>query len=152
MADRPARLPLWARAGLPLVVAAVALLIGSGVFSSKPQTGAQRAAAIESVIRCPSCTDISVAQSNETTAVTVRHEIQREVAQGRSTAQIEQGLVAQYGQTILLAPPDSGGFAVIWLVPIALGAGALVVVGVLFWRRSKEFGALLGQRPAERST
>jgi cytochrome c-type biogenesis protein CcmH len=152
VADRPARLPLWARASLPFVVVGVALLIGSGVFSGKPQTGAQRAAAIESVIRCPSCTDISVAQSNETTAVTVRHQIQREVAQGRTTAQIEQGLVAQYGQTILLEPPDSGGFAVIWLVPIVLGAGALVVVGVLFWRRSKEFGALLDQRPAEQST
>ena len=58
-----------------------------------------------------------------------------------STAQIEQTLVDQYGQNIMLEPPDSGGFAVIWIVPIVLAAGALAVVGTLFWRRSRLFAA-----------
>ena len=71
----------------------------------------------------------------------MRHEIERQVAPGRSTAQIEQTLVDQYGQTILLEPPDSGGFAVIWIVPIVLAAGALIVIGTLFWRRSRLFSA-----------
>jgi hypothetical protein len=30
---------------------------------------------------------------------------------------------------------------VIWIVPIVLAAGALVVVGALFWRRSRLFAA-----------
>jgi cytochrome c-type biogenesis protein CcmH len=123
------------------VVLAVALVIGSGVLSAKPQTPAQRAVAIESVVRCPSCIDVSVAQSEQTTALAVRHEIERQVAQGRSTGQIEQTLVAQYGQTILLEPPDADGFAIIWIVPIVLGAGAIGVIGVLFWRRSRQFNA-----------
>jgi len=139
VADRSPRQPLWFRLGLPLVVLAVALVIGSGVFASKPQTPAQRAAAIESVVRCPSCIDVSVAQSEESTALAVRHQIQRQVAQGRSTAQIERTLVSQYGPTILLEPSDSGGFAVIWIVLIVLGVGALGVIGVLFWRRSRQF-------------
>jgi cytochrome c-type biogenesis protein CcmH/NrfF len=122
--------------GLPLVVLAVALVIGSGVFSAKPQTDAQRASAIESVVRCPSCIDVSVAQSEETTALAVRHEIQRLVAQGRSTTQIKATLVSQYGPTILLEPP---GFPFIWIVPIVLGSGALLVIGILFWRRSRQF-------------
>jgi cytochrome c-type biogenesis protein CcmH/NrfF len=138
MTDRSTRLPLWVRTGLPLVVVAVALVIGSGALSGKPQTPAQRAAAIEAVVRCPSCIDVSVANSEETTALAVRHEIQRQVAQGRSTGQIEQTLVDQYGQTILLEPP---GFPFIWIVPIMLGAGALGVIGVLFWRRSRQFSA-----------
>jgi len=71
----------------------------------------------------------------------VRHEIERQVARGVSTAQIEQTLVDQYGQNILLEPPDSGGFAVIWIVTIVLAAGALLVVGALFWRRSRQFAA-----------
>jgi cytochrome c-type biogenesis protein CcmH len=123
------------------VVLIVALVIGSGVLSGKPQTPAQRADAIESVVRCPSCIDVSVAQSEESTALAVRHEIEQQVAQGRSTAQIERTLVAQYGQTILLEPPDADGFAIIWMVPIVLGAGALGAVGVLFWRRSRQFSA-----------
>jgi cytochrome c-type biogenesis protein CcmH/NrfF len=137
----PVRRSLWVRIGAPLVVVAVALAIGSGVFSGKPETATQRAARIEAVVRCPSCIDVSVLQSQETTAVAVRHEIERQVAHGVSTAQIEQTLVDQYGQNILLEPPDSGGFAVIWIVPIVLAAGALVVVGTLFWRRSRLFAA-----------
>ena len=140
MADRTARLPLLTRIAVPLVVVAVALVIGSGVLSSKPQTPAQRAAAIESVVRCPSCIDVSVADSEETTALAVRHQIERQVAQGRSTSQIEQTLVDQYGPTILLEPTDP--FALIWIVPIVAGAGALLVIGVLFWRRSRQFSAM----------
>jgi cytochrome c-type biogenesis protein CcmH/NrfF len=137
----PVRRSLWVRIGTPLVIVAVALAIGSGVFSGKPETEAQRAARIEAVVRCPSCIDVSVAQSQETTALAVRHEIEQQVARGVSTAQIEQTLVDEYGQNILLEPPDSGGFAVIWIVPIVLAAGALVVVGALFWRRSRLFAA-----------
>ena len=135
------RRPLWLRIALPLAVLAVALVIGSGAFSGKAQTSAQRASAIESVVRCPSCIDVSVAQSEASTALSVRHEIERLVAQGRSTAQIEQTLVNQYGQTILLEPPDADGFALIWIVPIVLGVAALAVIGVLFWRRSRQFSA-----------
>jgi cytochrome c-type biogenesis protein CcmH len=137
----PVRRSLWVRIGTPLLIVAVALAIGSGVFSGKPETEAQRAARIEAVVRCPSCIDVSVAQSQETTALAVRREIEQQVARGVSTAQIEQTLVDEYGQNILLEPPDSGGFAVIWIVPIVLAAGALVVVGALFWRRSRLFAA-----------
>jgi cytochrome c-type biogenesis protein CcmH/NrfF len=141
MAESSVRRPLWLRIALPLVVLAVALVIGSGVLSGKPQTPAQRASAIESVVRCPSCIDVSVAQSEASTALSVRHEIERLVAQGRTTAQIKQTLVNQYGQTILLEPPNADGFPIIWIVPIVLGAGALGVIGVLFWRRSRQFSA-----------
>lgn len=142
MAERRTRLPIGYRIALPLVVAAVTLLIGSGVFSAQPSTPAQRAAAIESVVRCPSCTDVSVAQSNESTALSVRHLIERQVAEGRTAGQIEGTLVSQYGPTILLVPPATGGFALIWIVPIVLGLGALVAVAALFWRRSWQFSAL----------
>jgi cytochrome c-type biogenesis protein CcmH len=130
------------RVALPLLVLAVALLIGSGVFSGTPQTPAQRASAIEADVRCPSCIDVSVAQSEETTALAVRHEILRMVEEGHSTGQIDHTLVAQYGQTILLVPPSTGGFALIWILPIALASGALVFVAVFFVRRSRQFADL----------
>ena len=139
---RLARVPLWARVILPLLVLGVALLIGSGVFDSSPETVAQRAAVIESNVRCPACTDLSVAQSNSTTAIAVRHQIESMLAAGSSTADINQTLVSEYGQTILLTPPDSGGIPLIWIIPLVLGVGAVGAVGVLFWRRSREFDAL----------
>ena len=137
-----AGVPLWARVILPLLVLGVALLIGSGVFDSSPQTAAQRAALIEANVRCPACTDLSVSQSNSTTAIAVRHQIESMVASGSSTADIDQTLVSEYGQTILLTPPDSGGIPVIWLIPLVLGVGVVAAVGVLFWRRSREVEAL----------
>jgi cytochrome c-type biogenesis protein CcmH/NrfF len=142
VAERTVRLPLWFRVALPLAVLAVALALGSGALDSSTPTTGQRAAAIEAGVRCPSCTDLSVAQSNATTAIAVRHQIESMVSAGRSTADIDQALVSEYGQTILLVPPDAGGVPVIWIIPIVLGAAALVGVGVVFWRRSRDFGAL----------
>ena len=136
------RVPLWARVLLPLAVLGIALLIGSGAFDSSSETVAQRAAGIEANVRCPSCTDLSVAQSNATTAIAVRHQIETMVAGGSSTADIDQTLVSEYGQTILLVPPDAGGLAVIWIIPLVLGAVTVLAVGVLFWRRSRQFDAL----------
>jgi cytochrome c-type biogenesis protein CcmH/NrfF len=137
--------PLWARVAVPLAVLAVALVIGSGVFDATAPTVAQRAAAIEADVRCPSCTDLSVAESNATTAIAVRHQIEGLVASGRSTAQIDQVLVSEYGQTILLVPPDTGGVPLIFIIPLVLGAAALAGVGVLFWRRTRQFDALRTQ-------
>ena len=134
--------PLWARVLLPLLVLGVALLVGSGAFDSSSQTVAQRAAVIETNVRCPACTDLSVAQSNSTTAIAVRHQIESMVAAGSSTTDIERTLVSEYGQTILLTPPDSGGIPLIWVIPLVLGVGAVFAVAVLFWRRSREFEAL----------
>ena len=151
MAERAAtrrRVPLWAQVALPLLVLVVALVIGAGVFSSTPETAAQRAAAIETGVRCPSCTDVSVADSDATTAVAVRHQIQSMVDAGRSTAAIDQVLVSEYGQTILLVPPDTAGVPLIYVVPLVLGAGALATVGILFWRRTRQFDALRARETA----
>ncbi len=139
---RAHRFPLWLRVALPLAVLAVALIIGSGALDSAPESVAQRAAGIEADVRCPSCDDLSVAQSNETTAIAVRHQIESMVASGASTADIDQTLVSEYGQTVLLTPPDAGGIPVLWIVPLVVLVGALGGVGVLFWRRSRDFGEL----------
>lgn len=127
---------------LALVVLAVALVIGSGVTSGAPPSAAQRAAELETEIRCPSCEDISVAQSSTASAVAVRHEVGRLAAAGTSDRAIEERLVAQYGPSILLQPPDSGLSSLVWLLPLV--AGILAVGGLLafFWRRSRTWRRL----------
>ncbi len=137
---RSRHFPLWTLLGVVLVVA---LLIGGGVFSSSPPTNAQRAAAIESVIRCPSCEDLSVAVSTAPTAVTVRATVRQLVDQGRSDQQIKDYLAARYGSAIVLEPPTSGWSALVWALPIAAGlAGLAVLVVVLVRRRRRGPGAL----------
>ena len=76
------------------------------------------------------------------------------VAAGSSTADIEQTLVSEYGQSILLVPPDTGGIPRhLGGAPWCSGVGALLGVGVVFWRRSRAFDALkaAGDVPATRA-
>jgi cytochrome c-type biogenesis protein CcmH len=132
----------WLGLGALLVVLVVALAIGSGLGSEGHQTDAQRAAALETQIRCPSCEDVSAADSSASAAVAVRQEIAHMVAEGRTDQQIENALVGRYGPTILLRPPTRGLTSLVWIVPAVAGAGAIVVLGVLFWRRSREMARL----------
>jgi cytochrome c-type biogenesis protein CcmH len=126
------RFPLWTLLGVVLVVA---LVIGSGVFRSGAPTPAQRAYAIESVVRCPSCEDLSVADSTAQTAVTVRAAVVRQLAQGRTNQQIEDYLVARYGSSIVLDPPASGWSLLVWLLPILAGLVAVTALVVVLVRR-----------------
>jgi cytochrome c-type biogenesis protein CcmH len=127
--------PLWTLLGVVLVVA---LVIGSGVLSSSPPTPAQRAAAIESVIRCPSCEDLSVAVSSAPTAVTVRATVAHLIGQGQSDQQIKDYLVTRYGSAIVLSPPASGWSALVWVLPVVVGVlGVAGLVVVLVRRRRR---------------
>jgi|SRR5579863_2245549 cytochrome c-type biogenesis protein CcmH len=132
---------------LALAVLAVALVVGSGVASSAPPTAAQRAAALDAQIRCPSCEDISVAQSSAASAIAVRHEVARLASAGATDKEIEQQLVAQYGPSILLAPPDSGLSSLVWLLPLVAGIVAVAGLATFFWRRSRTWQRLRSAPP-----
>ena len=128
---RARRFPWWTLMGVVLVVA---LVIGTGVLRSSPQTPAQRASAIDSDIRCPSCEDLSVADSSAPTAVTVRATVRQLVVAGRTDQQIQQYLVARYGSSIVLDPPASGWSLLVWVLPLAGGVLAVVLLAVVFAR------------------
>ena len=112
-----------------VVVFGVALLV-----SANQSSAASRAAHLESLVKCPSCEDLSVAQSNATTAVAVRHEIVADVAAGKSDNQILTSIENAYGTSILLSPPTSGLGVLLWIVPLGVVL-ALIVVGLRLRRR-----------------
>ncbi len=118
---------LWA-----LALVAVAAL----AFFSAPSapSSASRVAHLETLVRCPSCEDISVAQSNATSAVAVRHEIEAKVSSGASDNQILTSLEATYGTSILLSPPTSGLGVLLWAVPVA-GLLLMVVIALRLAKR-----------------
>jgi cytochrome c-type biogenesis protein CcmH len=127
----------WAVGAVLAVAVIVALLVGAGTFTSTPPTPARRAAAIESTIRCPSCQDLSVAQSTAPTAVTVRATVTELIARGRTDDQIRAYLVDRYGATIDLEPPTSGWSALVWIVPMVGLAVALLVAAIVLGRRRR---------------
>ena len=118
-----------------LFLAAAALVAALAAFAApRPDSFAARVAHLESLVRCPSCEDLSVAQSDATSALAVRHEIEARVRAGASDTAILTSLEAAYGPSVLLTPPTSGLGALLWAVPAA-GVGTLGLVVVRLARR-----------------
>jgi cytochrome c-type biogenesis protein CcmH len=117
-----------------LAVVAVSLGLGAA-RQSGARTPTQRAAAIDAVVRCPSCEGLSVADSSSSTAVAIRSAVLARVRAGQSDAQVEAFLVSRYGPGILLRPPMSGLAGVVWLLPVAAALAGIVGLAVVFWRR-----------------
>ena len=119
---------LW----LIAVVAVVALAL---VTSPTSSSAAQRVAHLETLVKCPSCQDLSVAQSTSSSSLAVRHEITSMVAKGESDTQILTTIETAYGPSILLSPSTSGLGALLWILPSAIFVGLGVTVVVLRRRR-----------------
>ena len=93
-----------------------------------------RIAHLESMVKCPACDDLSVAESNATSSIAVRNDITRRVHEGQSDTKILTSLEATYGTSILLSPSTSGLGLLLWVVPLAALA-ALLVAGYRLARR-----------------
>lgn len=113
----------WLLLGVVLVVA---LVVGSGQFGGGRQSAASRAAMLDRELRCPSCVDLSVAQSDAITAIAIRVYVAHAVAQGESDRAIIGYLESRYGASVLMAPGTSGPGSSLWY--LAGGFALLVVV------------------------
>jgi cytochrome c-type biogenesis protein CcmH len=118
---------LWCLAFL--CVLAVTLLEAPSTASTSG-----RIAHLETLVKCPACDDLSVAQSNATSSIAVRHDITRRVKEGQSDNKILTSLEATYGTSILLSPSTSGLGLLLWLVPLG-AVVALAVAAVRLVRR-----------------
>jgi cytochrome c-type biogenesis protein CcmH len=94
-----------------------------------------RIARLETLVKCPACDDISVAQSNATSAIAVRNEITQRVRAGASDNAILTSLESRYGSSILLSPSTSGVGILLWAVPLAVVAVAVIAALRLARRR-----------------
>jgi len=120
-----------------LWVAALIVVAGLGVATSPhAPTSTSRIDRLETLVKCPSCEDLSVAVSNATSAVAVRNEIVAKVRAGKSDNQILTSLEDVYGPSILLSPPTSGVGALLWAGPL-LVLVALVGIGLRLARRRR---------------
>ena len=106
---------------------------------------------IENDVMCTSCREsLAVAQSPQ--ADSERSYIRGLIAQGLTKQQIEQNLVAQYGEAVLGKPPASGfSLTVYVLPPVILAAGITILLFTLpRWRRRARTAPDRGSAPATR--
>ena len=128
------------RALLPWLAMAVLLITAFAVSTkgdSGPATTAERVTRIASEVRCPTCRQLSAAESDAPAAEAVRVAIATRVEQGQSDAAIRAFLVSRYGSDILLKPGRSGVAALVWALPVAAFVCALAGLAYAFhrWRR-----------------
>ncbi len=122
------------------VVAVVALalaLAGSAAAAcTKPRASL---ASLEGQVMCPICHE-TLDQSQSAVAAQIRGIIRRKIARCETEAQIKRELVADFGQSILAAPPHRGFDLLAWWLPLGgIIAGALAI-GYGVWRWSRRDG------------
>ena len=98
---------------------------------ANPATEA-RARNLQRQLRCLVCQGESIDESGSPFANDVRHLVRQQIAQGKSDAQIEDFLVARYGDFILMKPPVQPNTWLLWLAPfLVLGTGGAVAALVV---------------------
>ena len=117
------------------VVAVVTLAVGA-TGDRAPRTESERVQAIASEVRCPTCQNLSAAESNAKAAQAVREEIRTRVRRGETNSEIRAFLVSRFGQEIILKPETRGVAGIVWVLPV-LGGVAVVAGLVVTFRRWK---------------
>jgi cytochrome c-type biogenesis protein CcmH len=134
---RRRRSSAWASWVVLVIVVGVALGVGAS-RGGPPPSPEQRANAIDSLVRCPSCQGISVADSSASTAVAIRRAVLARVRAGQTDGQIDAFLVSRYGPGILLRPPVHGSTAWVWVLPPAAAVVATAGLVSVLWRRRRQ--------------
>jgi cytochrome c-type biogenesis protein CcmH len=91
-----------------------------------------RARNLQRQLRCLVCQGESIDESNSPFAGDVRHLVRQQIAEGKSDRQIEDFLVARYGDFILMKPPLQSDTWLLWLAPfLVLGlAGGVAAMTI----------------------
>ena len=91
-----------------------------------------RARNLQRQLRCLVCQGESIDESNSDFSADIRHLVRQQIAAGKSDQQIQDFLVARYGDFILMKPPVEPDTWLLWLAPfLVLGtAGGVAWVTV----------------------
>jgi cytochrome c-type biogenesis protein CcmH len=132
--------PVRPRQLLPWLVMGVLLVTAFTISThrdSRPETTQARVKRVASEVRCPTCRQLSAAESDAPAAEAVRVAIAKRVEQGESDAEIRAFLVSAYGDDILLKPGGSGVAGLVWALPVAAFVCAVAGLAVAFrrWHR-----------------
>lgn len=88
-------------------------------------------------LRCPTCTGLSVLESDAKFSVQIKDIVKEQVEQGKSKDEILAYFTERYGPWILRAPPKSGFNALAWILPIAVLLLGPPLVWFFVWRRRR---------------
>ena len=84
---------------------------------------------VASDLRCPTCTGLSVLDSDAPFSVQIKNEVKEQLAAGKGKSEILRFFTDRYGPWILREPPKDGINLWAWLIP----GGILLIGPILIW-------------------
>ncbi|MDD9951800.1 MAG: cytochrome c-type biogenesis protein CcmH [Zetaproteobacteria bacterium] len=98
-------------------------------------------------LRCPTCTGLSVLQSDAPFSLQIRATVLEQLEQGKSAAEIRDFFTSRYGLWILRSPPVEGIHLLAWFIPTVIAVVGALAVWIVFWRRRR---SSMGERTRSR--
>jgi cytochrome c-type biogenesis protein CcmH len=96
-----------------------------------------RTTAVASTLRCPVCQGESIQDSPSELAQQMRSVVRDRLRAGQSPDEIRAYFVSRYGEWILLEPKMTGLNIALYVLPIVIVAGGLILIVVLVRRWTK---------------
>lgn len=112
-----------------------------GPPAGKPLAGDEldrRTQKLASIMRCPVCQALSVADSPTASAIAMREEARGLLAAGYTEEQVLEFFEKAYGEFILLEPKKKGLNLLVWVAPILFLLGGAVLVALRVKRSAPE--------------
>jgi cytochrome c-type biogenesis protein CcmH/NrfF len=108
------------------------LAVTTAAPKGQPLSGAAldaKTTEVASLLRCPVCQGMSIADSPSEMAVNMKHQVNAMLAQGYTRDQILDYFEKSYGQFVLLKPKFRGVNTLVWILPIlAIAIGFAIVI------------------------
>lgn len=98
-----------------------------------------RAVALQKQLRCVVCQGQSLDESNAPLAADLRRVIRLQILKGDSDRQVEEYLVARYGDFILMKPPLQPDTYLLWFGPLGILLIGGTAVALVIFRARKRF-------------
>jgi cytochrome c-type biogenesis protein CcmH len=127
-----------AQIGLTLTIA---LTLLQGAPAAAPQRDSvleARTREVASILRCPVCQGLSIQDSPSPLAQEMRGVVRDQLRAGRTPQEVKAYFVSKYGEWILLQPTARGFNLAVYILPVVMLLGGIVLIVVLARKWSRQ--------------
>lgn len=112
-----------------LVAVVIGLNLAASCWSAGDEALEARTQRLAASLRCLVCQNQSVADSNASLALDLRHQVREMLRTGRNEDEVVDHLTARYGDFVVYKPPLAWRTALLWAGPalLLLAAGGVLV-------------------------
>jgi len=100
---------------------------------------------VASGLRCPTCTGLSVLDSDAPFSVQIKNEVKEQMAAGKGKSEILQFFTERYGPWILREPPKEGINLWAWIIPGSILLFGPILIWFLVWKRGESSQEVVGE-------